>query len=921
MRSYPFLLPLCAALLVASCQSTADGAADKAADVLGSGNASAEDAAKVAGADAKDADAAKAAETAKAAAAAKASKGQTSKAEEPEDDVAKKLKEKEEKEKKEREANKKKWDETIEEMEKTVGFLTLYHSESKLLLEIDESSLGKPFLYAGALNSGAGNGSVYRGAMLWDNSNVLRFAKRNDKKIVLVADNTAYMEPGDAHEARMLAEITSESILASFDKVAKNDDEDRYLIDIGSYFLGDNLQIARGMPGKYSVAKDLSLFTKVSNFPNNVEISLDLVMRGARTGGNTTMADGRGAILQTRHSLCALPSDGYKPRKMDQRVGYFLTTRKDALDFESDDPVTRYINRWRLQKKDPSAEVSEPVEPITYWIENSTPKKWRGAVKAGIEMWEPAFRKAGFSNGIVAKQMPEDADWDPADTRYSVVRWSADEGVTFAIGPSRTDPRTGEIFDADITMQASFLTSYKRRFENYIQSLASMTPEQLDAKAQSILNPQAPEDELALRMCQMAGDERMDMLAQAMAVLALDDPDFESDEFLAAMLTEVVAHEVGHTLGLRHNFKSSTWRDGPALHDVSETAQRGLLGSVMDYAAINIAGPGQPQGEFFASTPGAYDIWAVEYGYTEFGNNDAGGLAAIASRSPEPGLDYATDEDRFYGDAFATVWDMGKDPVAFSASQLALAEEGFRRLLDKGAEDGEAFHEYARYYGAMTSLMQRNLWGMGNYIGGITLNRDLVGQDGGRPPIEPVPADMQRRALDLLVEKGLTWNGGIPDEQQLLMSNRKYGSWGGGFFDMWSFDPIPDAVYSVRSVPLSMLMSPSMYERLGAQQRFNWNGALAPTDVADRAFEAVWGGNTPDEHDRRIQASFVDRVFRVLRSSDTPDTLSLFDSMLTRASSRCDAFAGSGDAQVAAHGAWLQGEIERYRTRQMTESL
>ena len=138
-------------------------------------------------------------------------------------------------------------------------------------------------------------------------------------------------------------------------------------------------------------------------------------------------------------------------------MGYFTTDRKDIFDYTADDPVVRYIERWRLQKKDPSAEVSEPVEPITYWIENSTPKEYRDAVRAGIEMWEPAFRKAGFVNGIVAKQMPEDADWDPADIRFSVVRWSADENVGFAIGPSRADPRTGELFDADITMQANFV--------------------------------------------------------------------------------------------------------------------------------------------------------------------------------------------------------------------------------------------------------------------------------------------------------------------------------------------------------------------------------------------------------------------------------------------------------------------------------
>ncbi|HEY6227324.1 MAG TPA: zinc-dependent metalloprotease, partial [Verrucomicrobiae bacterium] len=448
-----------------------------------------------------------------------------------------------------------------------------------------------------------------------------------------------------------------------------------------------------------------------------------------------------------------LKNTNYKPRLADDRVGHFLSVQ---ADFSSDHPkslMVRRINRWNLQKKDPKAAMSEPVKPITYWLENTIPVEYRPYIREGALMWNKAFERIGFTNAIVVRQQADNSDWDPADARYSTIRWFQGADAGFAIGPSRANPFTGEIYDADISFSEEMARYVRRYGEEFAGPVSGAVPIALE-------QPQMPKlawSRNDYHACEYVSG-MIDQAAFGVSVLqARGALSKEMEEkLIREYLVEVTAHEVGHTLGLRHNFRASSMLKPEELFDDSKTDVMSQSGSVMDYNPIIIAPKGKKQGHFCPPTLGPYDYWAIEYAYKPIEGDEAPELAKIAARCAEPELAYATDEDALGTlspasmDPLVNQFDQSSDPIGYYTDRAQIVRELWTSMENNLLEKGQGYQILRRAMNRSFGEYSRGILIGAKFIGGVYHRRDHFGDPNGRTPYAPVAADKQRQALEFL---------------------------------------------------------------------------------------------------------------------------------------------------------------------------
>lgn len=723
------------------------------------------------------------------------------------------------------------------------GLFTFYQTEEKVLLEIQPDQFDKMYMLSLTCESGLGEGGFYGAEMCGETPVVFH---KQSKNVQLIAKNTRFLAADNSPMQRAVSRSFSDSIIGSTKlESLPHPDRRSVLIDLGAILLTDVPMMAYGLEESFRIPYHFdpknSYFGMLKAFERNVEIETvahyaterpplpPLLPPGAPAPPMPppprNLPDIRSLQVHFRYSVSELPPPGYRPRLADDRVGHFFTQVQDYSSDTNFESSRRLIHRWRLEKQDPSAPLSRPKQPIVFWLENTVPVEYRDALREGVLLWNKAFERIGFQDAIEVKQQPNDADWDPADVRYSTLRWFAgypDPG--FAEGPSAVNPLTGEIYDADIRFDAG-MTRFFRREINELVNPVGMPWLDLDRPPRPYL---APWHNGSTEFCDLVQGAVLDaeFSFDLLVSRGMDPQGPDAQKFIHDYLVEIAAHEVGHTLGLRHNFRASTIHTLEQADDRAFTEREGLTGSVMDYIPTNIAPHGAKQGQYHQTTLGPYDYWAIEYAYKPIAASSPEGelpeLTKIASRASEPALAYDTDEDAGIGggpfdmDPLVNRFDFGTDPLKFYARRIKLADE-VRANMEKTLEKpGEGYQVLRRSFNNAFGESGYALLLASKYIGGVYHYRDHVGDPGKRLPFEPVPAAKQREALELL-RTNLLSPDSFQFSPQLLnkLANPRFSDFRNFQTMRTRFDvPIHDMVLGLQTLVLDRVYHPIVLSRI-----------------------------------------------------------------------------------------------------------
>jgi hypothetical protein len=748
------------------------------------------------------------------------------------------------------------------------GLFTIYQdtTDGSTKFEINKDQLDKEFIYFGHTADGVTEAGQFRGA--YQEDKIFKIERYFDK-IEFVVQNTRYQF--DAESALSNAEMANISNATLISEKILAEDDSTIIISGDPIFLSESMNQVkpspspRSNPGSFSLGGLSSSKTKYSDirgYPENIDVVVEYVYENPSpvNGGSSAVTDARAVSIKHQHSFIAMPENDFQPRFDDPRVGFFMTEKDDQVS-TSNTPYLDLIHRWHLVKQNPDAELSEPVEPVTWWVENTTPHAFRETIKEATLAWNEAFEAAGFRNAIEVKVQPDDADWDAGDIRYNVLRWTSSPNPPFGgYGPSFVNPRTGQILGADIMLEWVFFSNQYRSEDLYTES--GLSAEMVD----DAMNPE---------YCSFGNHMQQNNMFGMSALQVMGYPEEDLEGFQHEAMTMLILHELGHTFGLNHNMQASTLHSTEDIHNEELTSTIGLTGSVMDYSSVNVASDRSRQGHFYDTKPGPYDVWAIEFGYSPSMDGpeaEEERLDAIAARSTERELAFGNDADdmRSPGKAIdprVMVGDMSSDPIAYGIDRIELSEELMDGLIEKYSREGQSYQALRDAYMTLMGSVRTQTGVISRYVGGVYRDRAFVGQEGATMPFIPVEVEKQHEAMNSLND--YLFAPDAFDSSHDVYSYLQIQRRGFNFFSSSEDPKIHDQVLSMQSSVLAHLLHPSTMKRITDSRTYGntYNVAEVVGDLTSAIFDADASGNV-NTFRQNLQIQYVTGLIAILGSDD-----------------------------------------------------